>query len=470
MMKRFLFAAISICIAASAVAAPMSAYALGLPEPEYPEIFDDSLPFSRLTDFAVANDDLMVFADGQTIIYWENENVTVYGSGENGKGYTFDANVTNVDYDSASRHFYYSLDGGKTGYILPDSPDELPGETAKHDFSAPHITETSREFNGYIYYYGDDGLIAIDKEAPENPKTLNLNNAKIYGGKLYGILSTSLLYEIKGLDAERVEIHYSNYDKLTTISAGDIPEKLNTYTTFSENPQLVQIERTAYLTEIDANNLTYTDESGNAYISVIEPKKLHESLRGNVALLLYESDKVRIVAYSRSAYILSADGASNLNYDIKTPVEAGTTATVNVVGEYAHSLPYMCNATRTFALAPNEIVTVISKVSNEGIDALAHTFYLVENAKGERGYVIDEFLGDLNVPVPDEGDANVTPDPNPNTSNRVKTVVLVIVIILLLLVVIGYIIWVFTSKHQKKIAANKDGEIDLNDTNNENKE
>lgn len=450
MMKKVLFAACSICLAATAAAAPLSAFAAEeLPMPEYPQIYDELLKFEDLADFAVAGDNRMVFADGKNIVYWENSDTTVY---------EFDSTVTDVDYESGN--IFYSLDGGDTSYILPSSPDELPGEQTEHDFNPPHITQTVRDLdNGFAYYYNEnDQLIVVDKET-ETTTTLNYSNAKVYGGKLYAI-ADNLLHLISGLNAETVDVRYSNYDKLTTIPAGDIPEKLNTYATLGQHPQLVQIEHDALLTQIDLNNLINYDDMGNAYISVIEPTNIHEYLRGNVALLLYESDNVRIVAHGNSAYIVKADGASNLNYDITTPVEDGTKATVDVAGEYAHSLPFMSNATRTFAIAPNEELTVLYKISKFS-DVLAYEYYLVENSEGERGYVISEFLQISQPPIA-EGDPSDIGDPDPQTDNRIKTVVLIIVVIALVLIAVGYITWVSTTGKHKKPATNEDDGEDIN--------
>ena len=129
-MKKFLFTAISLCIAASAAAAPLSAHALGAPaEPDYPEIFDDPLTFENLTDFAIANDNLIVFAEGETLVHWSNEIKTVY---------TLASPVTDLDYDESSGNFYYSINDGATSYILPDSPQDLPGERGTHAYNAPY--------------------------------------------------------------------------------------------------------------------------------------------------------------------------------------------------------------------------------------------------------------------------------------------------------------------------------------------
>lgn len=439
-----------MCLAASAVAAPLSALAAGnLSEPDYPEIFDDNLTFNNLTDFAIASDSLMVFADGQSIVYLQGEDTTVY---------EFEFSVTNVDYDVQEGNFYYSLADSSASYILPDSPKNLPGEQAAHDFSVPRITQTARDLgNGYIYYYdNNDLLIAVDKGTHET-QSLNLSGAKIYDGKLYGILYNNFLYEITGQDAEQVNITYSNYDKLKYVLVGDIPEKLNTYEAFGENAKYVYIEEGVWVTAIDLNLLTPSNGAPPEYIPVSQPRENTYNDVSGAALLLCESGTVRIVAQSGQVYMMNIAGATPLADVEKTPLAKDITATVTVAGEYAHAFPFMSNATRSFALAPNEVVNVLYEVED---DILAHKFYIIENAKGECGYVIDEFLSEFNVPIPDESDSTTTPDPDPHTDTHIKTVVLVIVVIILVLTAVGYITWVCTRK-QNKTSESSEGEIDL---------
>lgn len=456
-MKKFLFAICSICIAASAVAAPLSALAAEEPtEPNYPEIFDDTLTFENLTDFAIASDKNMIFADGHIIVYLEGEDTTVY---------EFEYTVTHVDYDAENGNFYYSLNDSAASYILPDSPLDLPGEQANHDFSAPKITQTARDLgNGFIYYYDkDDLLIAVDKETRDT-QPLNLSGAKIYGDKLYGILANNFLYEITGQDAKQVNITYSNYDKLKYISVGDIPEKLNTYEGLGENAKYVYINEGAWVTAIDLNLLAPASGSTPQYFPISQPREKTYNDVSGTALLLCDSGTVRIVAQGRQVYIMNIAGATALADVEKTALVEGTTATVIVAGEYAHAYPFMSNATRTFALAANEVLTVLYEVSDE---ALAHKFYIVENAKGERGYVVDEFLGDFNVPVPDESGTSTIPDPDPHTDSHIKTVVLVIVVVVLVLIAVSYLTWIGTRK-QKKSAEGAEGEINLREDENNN--
>lgn len=452
-MKKFLFAICSICLAASAAVAPISALAAGeSSEPEYPEIFDDTLTFENLTDFAIASDNHMIFADGQTIVYLQGEDTTVY---------EFEFSVSNVDYDAENGNFYYSLNDGTASYILPDSPQNLPGEQAEHDFSAPRITQTAKDLgNGFIYYYDrDDLLIAVDKETRAT-QPLNLSGAKIYADKLYGILANNFLYEITGQDAEQITITYSNYDKLKYVSVGDVPEKLHTYEALGKNAKYVYIEEGTWATAVDLNLLIPSDGSSiPQYFPISQPKEKTYNDVSGTALLLCDSGTVRIVAQGRQVYMMNIAGATTLADVEKIPLDDGTTATVIVAGEYAHAFPFMSNATRTFALAPNEVVTVLYEVSDE---VLAHKFYVVENAKGERGYVIDEFLGDFNVPVPDESGTSTTPDPDPQTDNYIKTVVLIIVVVILVLIAVGYLTWIGTRK-QKKSAESAEGEIDLHE-------
>lgn len=474
MMKKVLFAACSICIAAAAVAAPLSAFAAeDAALPQYPEIHDDVLVLDSLTDFAVAEGSTFALANGNTVVRCEGEFIYDYEFDSSVTDvYEFDSSVTDIDYDQESEKFYYSLDGGETSYILPDSPEDLPGEQAEHNFEASHITKTARDLkNGFIYYYNDSGeLVVVDKIA-ETTTPLNLTNAKVYGDKLYAIFDICI-YEIIGKDPEKIEIRYSNYDKLKYIYVGDVAEKLKTYSTFDKNPRYVNIA-TAYATRFTLDLLAPYDENGNEqsapeYFPVSDPKNNTSYISGR-ALLLYQSEEIRIVAQGKNTYIMRADGAIDLDDDLKTPVEEGTTATANVVGGYAHSLPFMSNATRTFAIAPNEELKILYRVSNTAAhpDVLAYDFYLVENSEGEQGYVITRYFNSLNQPPINEGEPTTHPDGSPSTDNRIKTVILIIVVVALVLICAGYITWVVTSGKRKKPVNNKnDGEIDLSDNKN----
>lgn len=458
-MKKVLFAVCSLCIAASAAASPLSAFAADISEEtNYPEIFHDRLTFNKIADFAIANDNLMVFADGNTIVHWQNENSTVF---------EFDTEVTDVDYGDG--HFFYSLDGGTTSYILPDNPADSAVQTA-HDFSAAHITQTSKDVgDNYIYYYNyDNELVAIDKNnTTPISKSLNLRNAKFYNiedeDRVFAICDV-LLYEIVGLDVQTVEIYHSNYDKLKNVSVGDTPEKLNTYGDLSENPKYVYIENGALITAVDLNLLAPYDIDGTPlpapqYFPISNPKTQTWTNIYGAALLLCQTGNASVVSIGKQAYIMNSEGATPFTEVQKKPVDQGTTAAVNAVGEYAHSLPFVSNATRTFSLSPGETVAVLYEVSGENI---AHRFYIVENANGERGYVAEEFLGDLNAPVPDESGASTIPDPDPHTDNYIRTVVLVIVIILLVLIAVGYLTWLSAFNKHKKPNEKNDGEIDIN--------
>lgn len=457
-MKKVLFAICSLCIAASAVASPLSALADGaLEETYYPEIFDDKLPLNNLTDFAIANDNLMAFAQGSTLTHWQNENTTVY---------EFDSTVTNVDYSDGK--FYYSLDGGITGHILPDDPNSPANEPQEYNFFANRISAEGHIVNGFFYYCYDEFELFAHNMTTQTTKPLILKNAKVYSingeDRLFAIRDI-FICEIVGFNPTDIQISYSNYDKLLNMSVGDAPEKLNTYGDLSENPKYVSIAADTAVTAIDLNLIAPYDSDGNPlpapqYFPISDPKGQTRYDVSGEALLLCQTGNATLVAKGSKAYILNSAGVTGATDIRKTSIDQGTTAAVNAVGEFAHSLPFMSNATRTFALAPGEIVTVLYEVSGDNI---AHRFYLVENAKGERGYVIDEFLGDFNVPVPDENSASVTPDPNPHTDDYIRTVVLVIVIILLVLIAAGYLTWLCASNKQNKSEKKNDGEIDLND-------
>ena len=461
MMKKFLFAVCSICIAASAVASPLSAFAAeGIAEPDYPEIFDDPLTFENLTDFAIADDNLVVFADGQTIVHWDKEITTRY---------EFKFPVAAVDYDAETRNFYYSLEGETVSYILPGSPENLPGEESSHNYDAPYEFLKKDIFEGYHYYYNGKTNVftVVNQSADPSHNTIELNghfNAKVYNNALYTI-SDNYLYQVIGATPEIIKFTFSNFDKLTTIPVGDVPQKLRTYGIYGDTPKYVHITEDVRVTEFDLNLLAPLGADGTIlsapeYFPISRPREQTRTNISGPALLLCESGNARIVVQRHRVFILNAANTTPLADVQKTAVTKGTTAAVNVVGEYAHSLPYMSNATRTFALAPNEVVTVLYEITDE---LLAHKFYIIENADGERGYVIDEFLGEFNVPVPDESNAHTTPDPDPHTDDRVRNVVIVIVIIMLLLIAAGYITWVCTSNKQKAEKNNDEGEIDLND-------
>ena len=455
-MKKVLFAVSSICLAAAAAMAPLSVFAAeACAVPEYPDdIFESLLVFKNLTDFAVASDNQMLFIDDGALVHWENEIRTVY---------TFESPVTDIDCVDST--FYYSSDGGETSYILPyPVEDKLPEESEPVE----HVYPTENEinvFDGYYYYYNTNGiLVGVDKNSDQMRHFDNFVKAKVYNGQLYGIYKNTLghfLHTIDGLSNDPLDITYSNYNRLTTISAGNVPEEL---TQLNDTPQFVQINSDALLTRLDIDNLVTYDDGGNRYFSVIEPNETHEYLKGKAALLLCEEGNVRIVAYGKNAYIVKSDCTTDINYDALSPVSC--TATVNVVGEFAHSLPFMSNATRTFAIAPNEEVSVLFKMSKDSGN-LAHDFYLIQNSEGKLGYVAFEYLN-LNQPPVNEGQPSDKDDPNPQTGDSVKIVILVIVVIALVLTAVGYLTWVSTSGKRKTVKNKNDGEIELNDNSTEN--
>ena len=468
MMKKVLLAACSICLAAVAAAAPLSAVAAEeITVPEYPEIFDDSLKFDYLMDFAVANDNLIAFADGTTIVRWANENTTVYGDGgENGELVKFDKFVTDVDYENGN--FYYSLDGGETSYILPDSPKDLPGQPAQHNFDSPKVSKQSKDFNGYFYYYLPESpseLKIFEKES-EKTTTLILYNAKVYGDKLYAIQSNEILCEVTGANAQPYNVAYSNYEKLTNILLGDAPQKLNTYSTFGENPKIVNIESGCTLTEFNLDSLaTITAADKHFPITLSQAKSnTYTNFTGGEALLLCQTGKIRIVAQGTRTFIINADYAKDLSESdgklVQTSLPDGAKTAVKVAGEYAHSLPFMSNATRTFPLAANEQLTVVGMFSKDLNEVLAHDFYLIENSKGERGFVAAKFLNKIDAPIVNEGDPTGNPDPDYSTANAVRTVIIIIVVIALVLIAAGYLTWLCTAGKRKKSAKKDDVNLD----------
>ena len=457
-MKKVLFAFISICLAVSAAVAPLSVSAAKeLAMPEYPEdIFEYPLSFKNLTDFAIASDNQMLFADDGALIYWENQIKTVF---------TLEASVTDVDYENGT--FYYSLNGGETSYTLPNPVgDKLP-ENPEPD---KHVYPTEDEINvfeGYHYYYTNNGeesraLFVLDEVENTTSELGNFIKVKVYNGKLYGSIKTSAgdtyFHKITGNISNAVKITYSNYNKLTEISVGDVPEKLKA-TASENNIRFVQIENNAFITELNINYLVSYGSDGNPYFSVIEPNNTHAELRGKTALLLCEAGNVRIVSYGKSAYIVKAD-CTTAPQELEF-VDVGTKATFNGFSEYAHSLPYMSNATRTFEIAHNEEVRVLYKFSKDTSGIFLHDYYLIQNSDGEQGYVVAEYLNFNQPPVNESQSSDISSAPT--YDNSVKIVILVILVIALALTAVGYITWISTSGKRKAVNNKNGEEIDLND-------
>lgn len=440
-MKRLLFATASLCIAAAAVASPAAAFA-AQPEPAYPDIYGANLEFATLKDFAIG-DNCAAYTDGNTIFYIENEDKTEYAV----SGKTFSA------LDCADGKFYYTLTGDNTVYSLPDKQPA--------DYVMPNFSEPVEVSPNYYYYYTTETqvLMFLDKSKTEDSAVAleGCTRIKKYNDTLYVIKDNSLK-TLDGAETADYPVVYSNYGMLERIPLGDAPEKLNTYSTFGQAPKIVNIADGATATKIDPNKIDAA--KGMFPIESIDEARANTTwLTEGPALLLCETGSVRLIARGGDCYILDAADATDFTQVPLTPASEGSTATVNA-DEYAHSLPYMSNATRALKLRPSEVVDVLYFVSAEDVPVLAHDFYLIKNADGEYGYVAAEFLNDLSYPPIDEGGASQIPDPSPSDADNVRTVVLVLVVVALVLIAIGYMTWVITSKH-RKVKKNADGEVDV---------
>ena len=460
-MKKVLIASISLCLAAAITSAPLTAIAVeSAPAPEYPDIIGaDTLQFSALTDFAVADDARKAFVDGDTVVLL---------TGEISTPIKMSANVDAIDY--ANGNFYYSLVNSESVYILPESEDMLPGESAEHDFNAPYGF-LNNIINGHVYYHNTDtgDLVAVNTATNTITPIEGVKKAKYYGDTIYGILENEF-YKITGAEKVKVTLTYSDFDKLSKISVGDVPEKLGAYSTFGENAKIVNIISGTLMTEFELDLLSPRDSNGNslpapAYFPVGDSprERTHNDISG-VALLLAEAGNVRLVAKGGKCYLTNAAGAPDFTTISRSTLKEGTTATVNAE-DTAYSLPYISAATATFKVNPNEVVTVLYSFTVEANSPLAHDFYLIENKDGSRGYMAAEYL-EIAYPPFDEGDTSNLPDPNPKTDDYVNTVVLVLVLITLVLIAAAYLTWLGTTGKLKKSARkNTVNDVDEDDSN-----
>ncbi len=436
-MKKVLFTAVSLCTAAVAASAPAVA-ASAAEGPYYPDIYDAPLTFEALSDYAVGEGNSFAFADGKEILYLKNEDLTRY---------SFDSDISALDYSDGV--FYYSLKGDERVYSLPGN--QLSNYVMP-DFSKDIIVDNLQ----YFYNAANGALTLLYRDGTSGESTVVLEGCtriKKYNGTLYVIEDNSLM-ELEGESRTAVEIVYSNYDLLTKIPAGDIPQKLGEYETYGQAVKTVNIAEGATATKIDLN------EPLSGVFGVSDPRKSTVTFpSGGQALLLAEAGSLRVIADGQNCYIIDAGQATDLAELPLTPVKQGTTATVNA-DEYCYALPYLCNATRSERLAPAEVVEVLYSAKASDAPVLAHDFYIIKNSKGEYGYVAAEFISDLNYPPIDEDGASNIADPSPDYSDNVRTVVLVLVVVALVLIAVGYITFVVTGKH-RKVKKNADGQVDV---------
>ncbi len=439
-MKKILFTTISMCLAAAA-ASPLPAAAKA--EPAYPDIYDSPLTFTALSDYAVG-ESKTAFADGGKVLLLDGENLLTY---------SFDGEAEFVDCiaaDDGEYKFYYTLSGSADVYILPDSPGEAARKAV--GITLQSSIEGQYPFNGLTYSLIDGTLSIWDGTSGSPASFEGYSRLKKYGDSLYAVCGNDVMI-LEGKTCRKVEFAFSNYDMLTRIPVGDIPEKLGAYETFGQNAKIVNIAEGATATKIDLNLL----EAGGTF-PVGDPRADTQTLGEGQALLLAEAGALRLIARGKDCYILNSADATDFTVVTLTETASGTTATVNA-DEYAHALPYLSNATRAFVIKPSEAVEVLGSVTAADIPVLAHDFYLVKNKDGDYGYVSAEFLN-VNFPPVDEGGASTIPDPAPSNDDDVRTVVLVLVVILLVLIAAGYMTWVVTAKH-RKVKKNADGEVDV---------
>lgn len=423
----------------SAVSSPFTAYAEEAEINGYPDIIREPLKFQNLIDYAVGENGV-VFADGEKLILWTPDELTFE--------YEIGPALKSVDYEDG---VYYYSNGGET-YILPDSPDGLPGETAEHDFSEP--TAYNSEDGEYYYTYDEENVFyVLHKSTRETFEFKDFKQVKQYNNVLYSV-NNNELYSIEAERAEKKDYYYSNFYLLTQVGLGNALETLRT---FSDKPCKVTISEGSSLTEFKLDEITIDNE----HFNIKEPmQNTHNDISGG-ALLLADTGETQVVAIGSKTYILNKSGVTVSGEITFQPIENAKAAPN--IEEYAHSLPFTSDSTRIFKILPTDSLKVISLIPKAQNPELAHDFYLVEKESpegGVRGYVEAEFLNSLEYPEFNEGGSTFIPDPAPQNDDHVKTVVLILVIILLILIAAGYMTWLITthkSDSKPKQGANPDG-------------
>lgn len=413
----------------------------------YPDLLRERLTFDNLNDYAVNTDGSSVlFADGSKLILWTSDEKTL----------PFETGKVVDDVDWAEGVYYYSAEGN--AYILPSSPEELPGEKTSHDF-AKSIKRDFPVREGYRYYFdGDhedyfDGTNVFHIVITATNDIIDFDGfseIKPYGDKIYAVKDNAL-YEITDGQAKTEEFYYSNYGLLTQVPVQNAAETLKL---FSDSPRKVNIKAGCNATKLNPDKIA---ENGYFYAGdeLNARRNTTDELSGT-ALLLTETDGTRIVAQGKNIYMLNKTNATDSGTLAMQPVE-NALATPDVK-DFAYSLPFVSDSTKIFAISPQDSLKVIASVEAENNTCLAHNFYLVEK-EGIRGYVPAEFLNDLTYPVFNENEAGSTPDPSPENGDNVRTVVLVLLVILLVLIAAGYLTWLFTNG-KKAAKEQKSGSAD----------
>lgn len=435
-MKRIIFAAISLCVAATAVAAPLSASAAV--QPDYPEVFSETLDFENLNDFAVGGDNSYAFADGVNLYRLDGEIRT---------DFAFLTDVARVDY--AQNGFYYMLSGDNSVYLLPEKPEDNPQKAETLPEGVFNQTPSDFRSGEYIYYFNTttNAFTAQNTSTDDTHTFEGCANVKVYGGVIYAISGNSL-HKIEGFEDSKITFTFSNYKLLESIAAGTSAQKMQDFGVYGENPVKVSVNAGSKITKINLNDLVTLDRTGKPisssyYFPVKDGRSSTFDDEGGEALLLCEAGNVAVVARGTQCYILNGKNiVKEGGLDSSAEPER---AVVSVTAEdWAHALPYLSNATRIFKIAPGDNIKVLAKLSAETNPQLAHDFYLVEK-DGAKGFVAAQFL-EMEYPPFNENDPTLIPDPEPQTDDYVKTVVLILVIVVIVLIAAGYVTWVCTAK------------------------
>lgn len=418
----------------------------------YPDIIEELLAFENLTDYAVGDGET-VFADGQTLVRWNERDETTrdYSAGES---------VTDVDY-SGGKFFYRTASGT---YELPPAAQNqnMPGNPAEHDFSVS--MESFPKDEGFTYYKdGSEIFHVLIQSSNENKEYSGYTKIKPYNGSVYAVKENCLYNISKGQEIKQ-EFRYSNYDLLTKIPAGESAAGLKN---FSQTPSRINIT-SGNVTKIADSEAIVKD----GHFNTGDKDTARENTRGDltgIALLLAETENTYVAAVGTDVYILnkkSAVGGGQI-----TPAEENAESTPNCFA-CAYSLPFVSKSTEIFEISPADRLKVVAFIPKGENGFLAHDFYAVEKSTDGgtlKGYVPKEFLNELNYNF-NEGGTTVTPDPAPENGDNIRTVVLVLLIVLLALIAAGYLVWLFTtgrktikSKSAKAAAAPSEAENERGD-------
>lgn len=422
---------ISVCVAASMAAAPIYAQA---ETAGYPDIYDRPLEFESLTDFALAQDGSAAFAVGNGITLLKNGETQVI---------EFGSAVTDVDLCEADGNWYYALEGKEGIFAL--GADALPPE----GYSLQKNDPTFFCFGDYYYTIDSNtGALFIDQAIDAPRQTVSdgvYSKLKIYQNKLYvlknidGQSPRAAVCSVEGTTVTELGLMWSNYSLLTGVGENGVAQTLKEY--FTE-PSVTTVAAATTVTEVNLEGL-----EPNGTFDVGDPKASTQIWQEpKQALLLATAENLALVSVGGKAYILNS---ARTEGKIVLPFGAAesSAATVNA-DDYAYSAPFMCGATKLFKIEAGEQVTVVNKLSADGV--LGHDYYVVEKTAQDgtklAGYVAGNFLEPAEGGTANEGGSTPLPDPDPHYDSNARTVILVVTVVLLVLIAAGYITWVCTVK------------------------